>query len=109
MATGHLNPGQFPPIVNISDPYSNGSVLDPYNYETVRTINVFVRPFIIGIGTIGNMMAFFVMQRGSLRKVSTCFYMSILALVDTGKRLSFLFFFTFVLKFRDECNFCFTQ
>ena len=30
------------------------------------------------------MMAFFVMQGASLRNVSTCFYMSVLALVDTG-------------------------
>ena len=82
MATGHLNPGQFPPFRNISD--VNGTVFDPYNYETVRTINVIVRPFLIGIGTIGNVMAFFVMQGSSLKNVSTCFYMSILAIVDTG-------------------------
>ena len=85
MASGHFNPGQFPPIVNITDPDNNGTVFDPYNYETVRNINIIVRPFLIGIGTIGNMMAFFVMQGGTLRKVSTCFYMSVLALVDTGK------------------------
>ena len=65
MATGHLNPGQFPPFTNISDPNNNGTVFDPYNYETVRTINIIVRPFLIGIGTMGNMMAFSVMQRGS--------------------------------------------
>ena len=85
MATGHLNPEQFPPFTNTSDTSNNGTVFDPYNYETVRTINIIVRPFLIGIGTIGNMMAFFVMQGGSLRKVSTCFYMSVLALVDTGE------------------------
>ena len=87
MASGHFNPGQFPSIGNITDPDNNGTVFDPYNYETVRAINIIVRPFLIGIGTIGNMMAFFVMQGGSLRKVSTCFYMSVLALVDTGKLL----------------------
>ena len=38
---------------------------------------------IIG-GTFGNILTFIVMQRGSLKEVSTCFYMSILALVDTG-------------------------
>ena len=72
MATGHLNPGQFRPSTNISD--TNGTVFDPYNYETVRAINIIVRPFLIGIGTKGNMKAFFVMQGGCLRKVSTCFY-----------------------------------
>ena len=38
---------------------------------------------IIG-GTFGNILTFIVMQKGSLKEVSTCFYMSILALVDTG-------------------------
>ena len=41
---------------------------------------------IIG-GTFGNILTFIVMQKGSLKEVSTCFYMSILALVDTGKQL----------------------
>ena len=36
-------------------------------------------------GGFGNMLTFIVMQRGSLKEVSTCFYMSILALADTGK------------------------
>ena len=40
---------------------------------------------IIG-GTFGNILTFIVMQKGSLKEVSTCFYMSILALVDTGKQ-----------------------
>ena len=40
---------------------------------------------IIISGTFGNILTFIVMQKGSLKEVSTCFYMSILALVDTGK------------------------
>ena len=37
------------------------------------------------LGTIGNGLTFVVMQRGSLRNVSTCFYMAMLAVADTGK------------------------
>ena len=36
-------------------------------------------------GGLGNILTFIVMQRGSLKEVSTCFYMSMLALADTGK------------------------
>ena len=36
-------------------------------------------------GGFGNILTFIVMQRGSLKEVSTCFYMSMLALADTGK------------------------
>ena len=36
-------------------------------------------------GGFGNILTFIVMQRGSLKEVSTCFYVSMLALADTGK------------------------
>ena len=35
-------------------------------------------------GTIGNILSFLVMRRRSLKNVSTCYYMSMLALADTG-------------------------
>ena len=44
-------------------------------------------PILIIFGTFGNSLVFVVMRRGSLRHVSTWFYMSILALADTGKTL----------------------
>lgn len=40
---------------------------------------------IIVFGTIGNILVFIVMGKGSMRDVSTCFYMRMLALADTGK------------------------
>ena len=42
-------------------------------------------PTLILFGTFGNLLVFVVMRRGSLKHVSTCFFMSILALADTGK------------------------
>ena len=56
-----------------------------YNEEIVRMIQVVRRPPIIVLGTIGNLLTFITMQRGSLKEQSTCFYMAILALADTGE------------------------
>ena len=55
------------------------------NEEIVRLIQVIGRPPIIILGTVGNLLTFFTMQRGSLKNLSTCFYMAILALADTGE------------------------
>ena len=33
----------------------------------------------------GNLLSFVVLRRGELKKISTCFYMSVLALADTGR------------------------
>ena len=81
---------------NNSEEYGNWTaVLSPsdlvkteeedYNEEIVRLIQVVGRPPIIVLGTIGNLLTFFTMQRGSLKHLSTCFYMVILALADTGE------------------------
>ena len=56
-------------------------------------IHVVLEPMLIVLGTIGNLLTFYVMRRGSLKDVSTCFYMSILALADKGVYF-ILFFFT---------------
>ena len=57
-----------------------------HNYEeTTRLMQVYIRPVLIVGGTVGNLLAFCVMRRGSMKKVSTCFYMAILALADTGE------------------------
>ena len=53
--------------------------------EITRMIHVIMRPILIVCGTIGNLLSFYVTRRGSLKEVSTCFFMSILVLADTGK------------------------
>ena len=58
---------------------------EDYNKEIVRQIQVVGRPPIIVLGTIGNLLTFFTMQRGSLKEQSTCFYVAILALADIGE------------------------
>ena len=58
--------------------------LDPHK-EILRMMEVISRPPIILFGSIGNVLIFIVMRRGLLKHVSTCFYMAILGLVDTGE------------------------
>ena len=53
--------------------------------EIARMINIVVRPILVIFGTIGNGLSFYVMRRSSLKNLSTCFYMSILAVADTGE------------------------
>ena len=51
--------------------------------EVARLIEVSIRPILFIFGTYGNAVSFYIMRRGSLKKVSTCFYMAILAIADT--------------------------
>ena len=53
--------------------------------EISRVIFIAALPIIIIFGSIGNILTFIIMRRGSMKDVSTCFYMSILALADTGE------------------------
>ena len=53
--------------------------------EIARLIHIIIRPILIVIGTIGNCLSFYIMRRTSLKNVSSCFYMSLLAVADTSK------------------------
>ena len=59
--------------------------------ELIRILNIVIRPVLIVFGTIGNGLSFYIMRQGSLKKMSTCFYLSVLALVDTSKCVVFCF------------------
>ena len=57
--------------------------IDPAQIE--RWIYVGTQAVLIPLGSFGNILTIIVMRRGSLKDVSTCFYMSVLAAADTGK------------------------
>ena len=80
---------------NVSEIYTNNTDTpdDSGNGEAARMVHVIGRPVLVVLGTIGNCLAFYVMRKGSLKNVSTCFYMAILALADTGKLNPLHFFF----------------
>ena len=54
-------------------------------YDIERLIFVITTPPLIIFGSFGNILTFIVMRTGSLKDASTCFYMSVLAVTDTGK------------------------
>ena len=58
---------------------------DPIYREIEWWMTIVSYAILIPIGSVGNILSFVVMQRGSLQNVSTCFYMRILAISDTGK------------------------
>ena len=71
---------------NISQAF-NLSTLSDYDlseFEIDRLITIIFLPLIIIVGTIGNFITFIVMQKGSLKHSSSCFYMAVLSLSDTS-------------------------
>ena len=53
--------------------------------EIARMIQIIIRPILVIIGTIGNGLALYIMRFTSLKDVSSCFYMCLLALANTSK------------------------
>ena len=53
--------------------------------EISRILNLVIRPVLIVFGSIGNSLSFYIMRQGSLKKMSTCFYLSMMAMADTSK------------------------
>ena len=58
-----------------------------FSEEITRLIQLITRPILIIVGSIGNGLTFYIMRRTSLKDVSSCFYMAVLALADTRKYL----------------------
>ena len=62
--------------------------LDNYEteeYKEFRLVHVVLRPMLIILGTLGNVLSLWIMRSRSLRNISTCFYLSALAIADTGE------------------------
>ena len=55
------------------------------NTEITRLIQIIFRPILVIVGTVGNGLTIYIMRRTSLKYVSSCFYMFVLALADTSK------------------------
>ena len=73
--------------INVNINGSEDTEDSSYNEDYVmgRMIILTSFPAIFVFGTIGNLLSFIVMQRGSLKHSSTCFYMAMLAVADTCK------------------------
>ena len=55
------------------------------NAEIARLIQIIIRPILLIIGSVGNGLTVYIMRMTSLKKMSCCFYMFLLALADTCK------------------------
>ena len=51
--------------------------------EIRRLLFAVILPIFIVFGTYGNAVSFYVTRRGSMKKVSTCFFLAILAIADS--------------------------
>ena len=60
------------------------SYSDPYAERATTVLKVLVAILFV-FGNVGNISSFVILRTGELKTLSTCFYMSILAVVDTGK------------------------
>ena len=55
-----------------------------YEEKIARMIFLTIGPILLIGGSFGNIISFMVLRRTDLKKLSTGFYMSVLAVVDTG-------------------------
>ena len=55
------------------------------NAEIARLLQIIFRPILIVLGSIGNCLTIYIMRRSSLKHLSTCFYIFVLALADSSK------------------------
>ena len=81
-------------VSNFTESLTNGTqhaVSTSESEEIEAVLRLVIIPVLIVFGTIGNGLSFYIMRQGSMKKMSTCFYLSILALADTSKYGVFLF------------------
>ena len=71
--------------VNLSSSTYSESYLNDKLYEIAKIVTLSTFPIILVMGTLGNLLTFIVMQRGTLKHSSTCFFMAMLAVADTCK------------------------
>ena len=58
-----------------------------------RMLFVVLGPFFLIFGSAGNILSLVVLRSGEFKELSTCFYMSVLAVMDTGRfKLPFLLY-----------------
>ena len=79
----------FPGLCNLSNTTTESSISEETfkwtDAEIARLFQIIIRPILIILGTVGNCLTFYIMRKTSLKDVSSCFYMSVLALADTSK------------------------
>ena len=75
----------FGEFSNSSNPTTGLTPVEETNGEIARLIQIIFRPILVIVGTIGNCLTIYIMRRTSLKYLSSCFYMVVLALADSSK------------------------
>ena len=65
--------------------HEGSSAQFPDEWETARSIFLPGISLLLPLGTVGNMCTLIIMRKGNLKKISTCFYLFLIALDDMGE------------------------
>ena len=94
--SGTTTPTEFSNSSNITtESMSSEETTKWINEEITRLIQIIFRPILIIAGTVGNGLTVYIMKRTSLKHLSPCFYIFILAIADTSK-CTFIHFINFL-------------
>ena len=61
------------------------STIESFKWTNAELIQIIFRPILVIAGTVGNGLTIYIMRRTSLKYLSSCFYMVVLALADSSK------------------------
>ena len=76
----------FNNVTNMINERSRNFVIIETNEDKIgRWIQIIFGGVIIIVGTIGNSISLLILRSGDLKKLSTCFYMTMLAVFDLGR------------------------
>ena len=59
--------------------------IESFKWTNAEWIQIIFRPILVIAGTVGNGLTIYIMRRTSLKHLSSCFYMVVLALADSSK------------------------
>ena len=72
----------------ISTSSGKGGHISTDEEKLEELVHIIFGGVLIIVGTIGNCFSLIILRTGDLKKLSTCFYMSTLAIADLGKYLA---------------------
>lgn len=75
---------QLPELLNQSLPENDEPLItDYFEYQIHRQLLLFIPPVVFVLGIVGNFFSFITLNCRSMRRLSTCAYLSVLALADS--------------------------
>ena len=75
-------------LSDISTSNGRGGHISTDEEKLGELVHIIFGSVLLIVGTIGNCCSLLILRTGDLKKLSTCFYMSMLAVADLGKCLT---------------------